>query len=251
MKIFGVLVCIFLLSAICVAEETEYFDWKGNKLSGEKNYTGALIYFDKAIRQEPGYIDAWIHKGDTQRALKEYNASIDSYRGALKIDSQKAVAWSGITEAYSAMKDFTNASIAAAKATEIDNSKANWLREGNLLQTQEMYQEAVAKYDGALTVDPTYKDALYKKGFMLMALNNLTEAEDQFDEALQIDPNFKQAHVAKGLILEADGKYLEAKQAYDRALEIDPVYAQALAYKMHVLLMLKRPEEAMKIFVKM
>ena len=43
---------------------------------------------------------------------------------------------------------------------------------------------------------------------------------------------------------------MEAQKAYDKALEIDPAYAQALAYKMHVLLMLKRPEEAMKIFVK-
>ncbi|HPS92084.1 MAG TPA: tetratricopeptide repeat protein [Methanothrix sp.] len=250
MKILGAFLCIFLLSAICLAEETEYFDWKGNKLSGEKNYTGALIYFDKALRQEPGYIDAWIHKGDAQRALKEYNASIDSYRGALKIDSQKAAAWSGITEDYTALKDFTNASIAAAKTTELDNSKANWLREGNLMQTQEKYQEAVVKYEEALTVDPAYKDALYKKGVMLMALNNLTDAAKQFDQALQADPNFKQAYVAKGVILEADGKFLEAQKAYDKALEIDPAYAQALAYKMHVLLMLRKQEEAMKIFVK-
>jgi tetratricopeptide (TPR) repeat protein len=245
-----VLVCIFLLSAICLAEETEYFDWKGSKLYAAKNYTGAQIYFEKAVSQDPAYIDAWIHKGDTQRALKEYNASIDSYKAALKIDSQKAVAWSGITEAYTAMKDLTNASIAAAKTTELDNNKANWLREGNLLQTQEMYQEAVTKFEGALNVDPAYKDALYKKGFMLMALNNLTDAEKQFDEALQVDPNFKQAYVAKGIILEADGKYLEAQKAYEKALEIDPAYAQALTYKMHVLLMLKKQEEAMKIFVK-
>jgi len=250
MKILGILVCIFLLSAVCMAEETEYLDWKGSKLSAAKNYTGALTYFDKAISQEPGYIDAWIHKGDTQRALKDFNGSIVTYNAALRIDSKKAVAWSGITEAYTAMKDFTNASIAASKTTELDNSKGNWLREGNLLQTQEMYQEAVTKYEGALTVDPAYKDALYKKGFMQMALNNLTDAEKQFDQALQVDPNFKQAYVAKGVILEANGKYVEAEQAYDRALEIDPAYGTALAYKMHVLLFLKKPQEAMKIFVK-
>ncbi len=250
MKILGILVCIFLLSAICMAEETEYFDWKGSKLYATKNYTDALIYFEKALSQDPGYIDAWIHKGDTQRILKDFNGSIASYNAALQIDGKKAVAWSGITEAYTAMKDLTNASIAAAKTTELDNSKANWLREGNLLQTQEMYQEAVTKFEGALTVDPIYKDALYKKGIMLMALSNLPEAAKQFDQALQADPNFKQAYVAKGVILEANGKYVEAEQAYDKALEIDPVYAQALAYKMHVLLVLKKPDEAMQIFVK-
>jgi tetratricopeptide (TPR) repeat protein len=143
LKIFGILVCVFLLSAICMAEETEYFDWKGSKLYASKNYTDALVYFEKALSQDPSYIDAWIHKGDTQRVLKDYNGSLASYNAALQIDNKKAVVWSGITETYTALKDLPNATMAAAKATELDNSKGNWLKEGNLLQTQEMYQEAV------------------------------------------------------------------------------------------------------------
>ena len=189
MKIFGILVCVFLLSAICMAEETEYFDWKGSKLYASKNYTGALPYFEKAISQEPGYIDAWVHKGDTQRALKEYNESLASYNRALQIDSKKAAAWSGITETYTAMKDYANATIAAAKTTELDNSKGNWLREGNLLQTQEMYQEAVTKYEGALTVDPVYKDALYKKGVMLMTLATMPRLQSNSIWLWSLIPN--------------------------------------------------------------
>src|SRR5664279_4360776 len=163
LKLFGVLVCIFLLSAICLAEETEYFDWKGSKLYASKNYTEALTYFDKAITQDPGYIDAWVHKGDTEKALKNYNGSIQSYNAALQIDGKKVAAWSGITEDYTAIKSYANASIAAAKASGFDNkTKTNWLREGNLLQLQGMYNESRAKYDGALAQDPQYKDALYK-----------------------------------------------------------------------------------------
>jgi len=66
-----------------------------------------------------------------------------------------------------------------------------------------------------------------------------------------IDPKFKQAYVAKGMALEAAGKYSEAQQAYDAALQIDPAYAQALIGKMHVLLALKKSQEAMEIFVKL
>jgi tetratricopeptide (TPR) repeat protein len=62
-----------------MAEETEYFDWKGNKLYTGKNYTGALAYFDKAVSQDPNYIDAWIHRGDTLKAMKSWNESIESY----------------------------------------------------------------------------------------------------------------------------------------------------------------------------
>jgi tetratricopeptide (TPR) repeat protein len=52
------------------------------------------------------------------------------------------------------------------------------------------------------------------------------------------------------MAMEAVGKYAEAQQAYDDALQIDPAYAQALIGKMHVLLALKKPQEAMQIFVK-
>ena len=183
LKIFGVLVCIFLLSAICLAEETEYFDWKGSKLYASKNYTDALTYFDKAITQDPGYIDAWIHKGDTEKALKNYNVSIQSYNSALKIDGKKVAAWSGITEDYITLKNYANASIAAAKVTELDNkTKANWLKEGNLLQLQGMYNESTAKYDGALALDPKYTDALYKKGLSLMVLGRYADAGTLFNQ---------------------------------------------------------------------
>ena len=112
-----------------MAEETEYFDWKGSKLYAAKNYTESLAYFDKAVTQEPGYIDAWVHKGDAQRALKDYNGSLASYNAALQIDGKKVSAWSGVTESFTALKDYANASNAAARATQLDNkSKANWLR---------------------------------------------------------------------------------------------------------------------------
>jgi tetratricopeptide (TPR) repeat protein len=113
----AILLCLIILCPLCLAEETDYYDWKGLKSFAAKNYTESIVYFDMAIKQDPTYIDAWLHKGDTQRILKDFNGSIASYNAALQIDGKKAVAWSGITEAYTAMKDLTNASIAAAKTT--------------------------------------------------------------------------------------------------------------------------------------
>jgi tetratricopeptide (TPR) repeat protein len=192
-----------------------------------------------------------VHKGDAQRALKDYNGSIQSYNAALKIASNKTAAWSGIAEDYTALKEYANASAAAARTTELDNkTKTNWLREGNLLQAQGMYQESVAKYDGALALDPQYKDALYKKATSLMATGNNTGASHLFAQMLQIDPKFKQAYNAEGIALEANGKYIEALQAYENALVIDPAYSQALVNKMHMLLVLKKQNEAMQIFMK-
>lgn len=48
-----------------------------------KDYAGAMDYYDKAVKQDPNFLTGWIHKGDTQRALKDYNGSLVSYGYAL------------------------------------------------------------------------------------------------------------------------------------------------------------------------
>ena len=92
MKILALSLCLFIIASVCAAEETDYFDWKGGKLVAAKNYTGALIYFDKAINQDPNYINAYVHKGDMQRTQKDYNASLESYNEALQRDNKTKAA---------------------------------------------------------------------------------------------------------------------------------------------------------------
>lgn len=71
-----------------------------------------------AINQDPSYVDAWVHKGDSLRALKDYNGSIENYLQALqrKNDSRKAL--SGLIEAYTSLYDYEKASEAAGLLTE-------------------------------------------------------------------------------------------------------------------------------------
>ncbi|MGV8089502.1 MAG: tetratricopeptide repeat protein, partial [Methanothrix sp.] len=184
MKLLGILVCIIIFSGICAAEETEYFDWKGSQLYAAKNYTDALAYFNQALAQDPNYANAWVHKGDTERVLNDINVSIQSYYNALQLDGNNAAAWSGIADSYTALKSYSNASIAASKATELDNKSAYyWYREGYLLQKLEMYEESLAKYDGAIALYPNYKEALYMKGISQIALSKYDDAEALFDQA--------------------------------------------------------------------
>jgi superkiller protein 3 len=242
--------CLLILCTQCLAEETDYFDWKGLKSYAAKNYTDSIAYFDIAIRQDPTYIDAWLHKGDAQMAMKDYNASLQSYEGALQVRNNTTAAWSGIIKAYIAMNDNRKAAEAAAKVTEIlPNKKENWQQEGNLWQMNGDYGKAAAKYDGALNLDPKYVDALYRKALSLMALGNNSEAISLLNQVLVIDPKQKGVYNALGLVYEAEGKYALAREAYENASRIDPMWVQPRINNVHSLQMLGRADEAMKIFV--
>jgi len=253
MRSFALVICLSVLIAACAAQEASvYYDRLGSKVYSARNYTEALDYFNKSLAHNQSYAEAHVHAANTYRALGRLNASIEHYSMALQSDGNKVAAWTGLADVYSSQKDYVNASMAAGKATELEGkNKANWLREGNLLQLQGRFAEAAAKYDGALAKDPKYKDALYRKGLSELEANNTTRAIALFDQVLSLDPKYKQAYNAKGQALEAQGKYSGALAAYDRALQIDPKWQFALANKMNVLLIMGRQEEATDILIKL
>jgi tetratricopeptide (TPR) repeat protein len=242
--------CLIILCSLCLAEETDYYDWKGLKSFAAKNYTQSIIYFDMAIKQDPTYIDAWLHKGDAQRAMLDYNASLQSYEGALRVKNNTKAAWSGMVEAYISMNNYQQAAEAAAKVTEIEpNRKENWQKEGDLWQMHGDYESALAKYDRALNLDPKYVDALYRKALSKMALGNNSEAVSLLDQVLTLDLKHKAAYNVLGLIFEAEGKYASSNAAYENASRIDPLWASPRINNMHSLQALGKMDEAMKIFV--
>ncbi len=251
MKLFIMALCVFILSSVCAADMAPaYFDSLGSKLYNYRNYTEALDYFNKSADQDPAYVNAWVHKGDTQKTLRDYNGSIESYNQALKANNKTATAWSGLIDAYSANKDYANASLAAAKVTNLNpKNKASWLKEGQLLQVQGRYFESAAKFDGALALDSNYKDALYGKALTDISLGNDSQALDLLNQVLSQDIKNKNAYNAEGLALMHMGRYSEALDAYNNALKIDPKWSQALNNKMHALLALGKREEAMNIFL--
>jgi tetratricopeptide (TPR) repeat protein len=191
-----------------------------------------------------------VHKGDAQRAQKDYNASLESYGGALRRKNDSTPAWSGLIEAYAALNDYMKASEAAARLTEIEPArKENWLREGIMLQMQGSYEEALSRYDRAIEIDPRYKDALYRKGLSLLALGNESGALEQFEKVIVLDPAYKLAYNAKGLALQAEGRYEEANEAYGDTQRIDARWSQPVINQVHALLALDRTEESMKLSV--
>ena len=67
------------------------------------------------------------------------------------------------------------------------------------------YEEAIAYYDKALTVDPNYATALSNKGSALNELGRHEEAIACYDKALAIDPNYEDAINNKRKVLDIIG----------------------------------------------
>src|ERR687886_616326 len=84
------------------------------------------------------------------------------------------------------------------------------------------HEEAIAAFEEALKINPTYDWALNGKGIALNNLGRNTEASEVFDRALEIKPKFHLAWNGKGIALNHLGCNTEALAAFDRALKLNP-----------------------------
>jgi tetratricopeptide (TPR) repeat protein len=116
---------------------------------------------------------------------------------------------------------------------------------GDSLYTQKRYQEALAAYDWALTLNPENAEAWNSKGTVLHDLRRYNEALTASDRATAIDPAKSNYWYNKGTMLYRLERYRDALAAFDRALALNPQYASVWNNKGVVLYEQKRYEEAL------
>lgn len=113
----------------------------------------------------------------------------------------------------------------------------------------ERYVEAITYYDKTIDIDPEYAGAAayYNKGLAYHKLGEYTLAIESYDKALEQDPNYWNALNRKGLAYHYLGKYTKAIEFYDKALNIDPENKMIQDNKKYTQIILSTEEEVEKV----
>ena len=109
------------------------------------------------------------------------------------------------------------------------------LDEGNKLQYQKNYHDAIKCYDEAIRLNPNYFDAYYNLGLTYRKLNDLKQAIAEYTKAIKLNLNFTYAYINRGNAYDDLGEHYRAISDYDKAIQIDPnvagaYYNRGLAY---------------------
>lgn len=115
---------------------------------------------------------------------------------------------------------------------------------GNGLITQHRYEEALATFERALTLDSQSALAWNGKGDALNNLQHYDEALSAYEQALTLDPKNAFAWNSEGNTLASLGRHEEALSAYEQVLALDPKNAIAWTNKIAILRHLRRRAEA-------
>jgi tetratricopeptide (TPR) repeat protein len=139
----------------------------------KKDEAKALDYYDTAVRLDPQFFPAYVHKD-----LKRSNDAIDVFDKALEIDEHDVVA--------------------------LVNKEA--------LQQLKRDQEALQAFDKALNIKmvrPKVQSLIYyKKGHFLYRLNRYEEALQSFNNSILLNTAFQNAWIAEGQTLTDLQRYL-------------------------------------------
>jgi superkiller protein 3 len=99
---------------------------------------------------------------------------------------------------------------------------------GRVASRQGRYDDAMARFQRALQLDPSFPTAAMDSGILLMEMGRYEEARPQLERALDQDPFLAEAWNALGVIESSRNRPQAAIDAWRRAVDADPRMVDAL-----------------------
>ncbi|HTN18427.1 MAG TPA: tetratricopeptide repeat protein [Chitinophagaceae bacterium] len=242
------------------SSKANYFSAIGELLFEHKDIDGSVLWFTKAIRIDPKdpvahlkFARILVFMNDNQKAFNEvntvlrrdpYNAeayflkgvvyknlddtakAMSSFQTSVQVDPGYQPSILQLALLYAAQKDtialqyFDNAY--AADTTQL----MPWYGKAMFYQDKGDYEKAKKVYSMCLRKDPTYTDAYFNTGWILMHQDSLEKAVSQFSEVLKLETANFNAYYNRGLCYELLKRKEEAKADYKSALQYNEDYQE-------------------------
>jgi tetratricopeptide (TPR) repeat protein len=230
-------------------------------LKGEqKDYSGAIDDYNKAIELNPGDAKAYNLRGIEKNWQKDHSGAIDDFSKAIELnpgdakayDSRGTAKMGGGKDYAGAMADFNKAielnpgydfayqNRGAAKfyfgkdyaGAIVDYNKAIELNSGNALAYSNRgdakfkwgkdYAGAMEDYNKAIELNPSYLPSFLNRALLKMEQKNYEGASDDYSRAIALNPGYAEAYQHRGNVRMIQKRYGEASADYSEVLRLTP-----------------------------
>ena len=196
-------------------------------LYNQGQFEDALAKVKRLIGLFPRGMVLYNIKGASNTALSRYEAAVDSYKQALKINSEHVETYYNMGLALQCKGDFDAAIESYKQAVKIkpDYAKAHY-NMGIAQKNKGDTDAAIKSYKQAIEIKPDYAEAFNNMGNALKDRGNLDTAIDSYKQAIKIKPDYVDVYSNMGNALKAKGELDAAIDSYKYALQIKPDFAE-------------------------
>ncbi|MGY8909532.1 MAG: tetratricopeptide repeat protein [Flavobacteriales bacterium] len=203
---------IFQISLIqsSFGQEDVLFE-ESESLIEQKKYNKAIEKLDKVLELNPNFVGAFVNRGISNTALKNYKVAINDFKSAISLDSLNTLSFFYIANNYRKLKDIRSAIFYYDNAEKsAENSFSNQSANFNLKRTflngispfqvslyQIRYHRGLAFYDlknyksalkDFISIDDVKKsrDSKFMLASSLLKLERKKEACSEFENAIDL-----------------------------------------------------------------
>jgi tetratricopeptide (TPR) repeat protein len=175
------------------------------------NHDLAIEKFNEAATLLPNCYDCYYNIGFAQTQKRDYVKAEEAFKKAIELKADYIEAYNGLATVYNAQKRFEDAQAASAKAAELAAAAGPaggagaagvdaLYNQGVIAWNAGKVEEAMAKFQEALKVNPDHADSHYQIGMGLLNQGKLQEAVAEFETYLKLAPDGGFAAQAKAIV---------------------------------------------------
>tara|TARA_B100000780_G_scaffold230286_1_gene169999 strand:+ start:152 stop:2509 length:2358 start_codon:yes stop_codon:yes gene_type:complete len=204
------------------------FNIQGACNAALKKYDAALDSYKQAIKINPNYAEAYNNVGIALKNKGCLSAAIDSYKKAIKIKPDYAEAYYNMGIA---LEDWGDLDAAIERYQQAINLKPDYVgayyNMGIALQEKGDPDAAINSYKRTVHLKQDYAEAWNNMGNALQDQGDPVAAIDSYKQAIKIKPDYAEAYSNMGNALRAKCNLEAAIDSYTRAVCLKPDYAEA------------------------
>lgn len=160
--------------------------------SRKNNLDASVVYYEKAMQLSPGDGDIYNDFALIKKRQKDYSAAIELLSKALELNPRNSNALNNLGNLYIEIRDLDKAKKLFNAALDIDpEAVSSYIGLGNISEMRDLCIEAIDFYDKSLSLNRKSIVALTNKANILLRLRRYQDALAVFNEAYSLDPDFK------------------------------------------------------------
>ena len=184
---------------------------KGMVFYSSNDYNSAIIEFTEAIAVSPGYIDAYIGRGNSYDNKNDPDRALQDYISASKLDEKYMIFAYGYECVL--MKKYDDAILALSESINQDiNSYIAYCMRGNSYLGKEQYDKAIESYNEGIKLDPKCFQAYYSRGAAYLAKNNFDTAIENLEKAAELCPDYYMSFYYLGILYKIKGDIKKSEE---------------------------------------